>query len=100
MEAENCEAIPTSSGRLRQASRNFCKFWSRNSTEPPLRSCSQNEKPPALPRPGIEGGEKANATASGTCAASVLFKDATTPLASSSFLVRSPQGVSPTKKKP
>ena len=23
---------------------------------PPLRSCSQNEKPPCVPRPGIDGG--------------------------------------------
>ena len=30
--------------------------WSRNSTEPPLRSWSQNEKPPGVPRPGIAGG--------------------------------------------
>ena len=36
---------------------------------PPLRSCSQNEKPPCVPRPGIDGGMTANAVASGTCVA-------------------------------
>ncbi len=35
---------------------------------PPLRSCSQNEKPPEAPRPGIAGGMKANAAASGILA--------------------------------
>jgi hypothetical protein len=30
--------------------------------EPPLRSCSQNEKPPCVPRPGIDGGMNANAS--------------------------------------
>ena len=29
---------------------------------PPLRSCSHSVKPPWLPRPGIDGGMKANAT--------------------------------------
>ena len=33
---------------------------------PPLRSCSHSEKPPWLPRPGIDGGMIANAAASGT----------------------------------
>ena len=36
---------------------------------PPLRSCSHSEKPPWLPRPGIDGGMMANATASGIAVA-------------------------------
>ena len=32
---------------------------------PPLRSWSQNEKPPAVPMPGMAGGAKAKAIASG-----------------------------------
>ena len=41
---------------------------------PPLRSCSQNEKPPWLPRPGMDGGMIANADASGTRVRSSPFK--------------------------
>ena len=44
--------------RLRAASRNFWRFSFRNSIVPPLRSWSQSEKPPPVPRPWIAGGER------------------------------------------
>jgi hypothetical protein len=40
----------------------------RNSTVPPERSSSMNVTPPAVPTPGMDGGENAKAMASGICA--------------------------------
>jgi hypothetical protein len=48
-EAEKIVATPASSGRFRAASINVRTFLSRNSTDLPPRSCSQNETPPELP---------------------------------------------------
>jgi hypothetical protein len=89
-----------SSGRLRAASRNFWRFWLRKSTEPPLRSCTQSEKPPEVPRPGMAGGVNANAVASGTWARNLAFSVCTSSAAVPPFQVRSSQGSSETKKKP
>ena len=53
------------SGRLRAASRNALAFLARNSTSWPERSSSMNVAPPEVPTPGIAGGGKAKACASG-----------------------------------
>ena len=77
----------------------FAGSGDRNSTDPPLRSCSQNEKPPALPSPGIEGGMKAKAIASGLRRQSaVQARDDS--LAFEISDVRSSQGLRPMKKNP
>src|SRR6202022_4384773 len=65
----------------------------------PLRSWSQKEKPPALPRPGIAGGGNPKATASGTPMANAPFNFFKRPAACNSGFFRSPQSLSWTKKK-
>src|SRR5205807_174059 len=69
------------------------------STDPPLRSCSHMEKPPALPNPGMAGGLKAKAVASGTCAASARLMVRRIAGASSAAPSRSLQGLSCTNMK-
>jgi hypothetical protein len=57
--------ILVSSGRLRAASRNVFVFSARKENSRPDRSSSMKVTPPAVPTPGIAGGENAKATASG-----------------------------------
>ena len=75
------------SGRLRAASMKRAACSARNSGEPPLRSCSCRVKPAPVPRPGMAGGPKATATASGICWANALLSAATTPFACASAVV-------------
>ena len=65
---------------------------SRYSTDLPPRSCSQNEKPPELPSPGMAGGMNANANASGICVISRLFNWVTSDLACCAASRRSSHG--------
>ena len=87
-----------SSGRFRAASRNFWRLSLSSSTLPPLRSCSQNEKPPVLPMPGIAGGANAKAMASGTRARSDRLMVAWISAELRPAARRSPHGFSSTKK--
>ena len=77
---------------------NFRTFASRNSTDPPLRSCNQNEKPPEFPSPGIAGGMNANASASGISVINRPFSRFTIDLACCATERRSSQGLSAMKK--
>ena len=65
---------------------------------PPLRSCSQNENPPALPMPGMAGGANANAMDSGTCARSAPLSDARISAEDRPGALLSSQGSRDTKK--
>ena len=64
----------------------------------PARSSSTNVKPPAVPMPGIDGGENAIALPSGILRSSALMWARMAPNFSSG-LVRSDQGLKLTKKK-
>ena len=66
---------------------------------PPLRSWSQKENPPAVPIPGMAGGVKAKATASGTSVRIAWLTRRRIAGADRSALLRSSQGCSETKKK-
>ena len=65
MKVVNTEA---NSGRLRTAARNLLVCSARNGTSAPLRSSSMKLTPPEVPTPGMAGGEKEMACASGQLA--------------------------------
>ncbi len=54
------------SGRFRAAAMNVFKLFERNWTSLPARSSRTKVNPPEVPTPGIAGGEKPNATPSGS----------------------------------
>src|SRR5258708_24021651 len=54
----NVELIAPISGRFRAAAINLSRLFARNWTSRPARSSSTNVKPPAVPTPGMAGGEK------------------------------------------
>jgi len=76
------------SGRFLAAARNLFTFWARNSTDFPLRSWSIMFAPPAVPIPGMAGGWKANARASGIWE-KAMFSARTIPAADSFSVFRS-----------
>ena len=55
------------SGRLRAAAKNLVRLSARNWTSLPARSSRTNETPPAVPTPGIAGGEKLKTVPAGSC---------------------------------
>ena len=58
--------IWANSGRLRAAARNPSILFAKRSVSPPERSSRTKLMSPEVPAPGIAGGEKAKATASGS----------------------------------
>ena len=82
---------PASSGRLRAASMNVSRFVGKKRMSLPGRSSRMKVKPPAVPTPGMAGGGKENAFASGRLASS-RFRCAgwrrTCSLRASSFIPR------------
>ena len=60
--------IWASSGRLRAAAMKASTLFARRSVSPPERSSRTKLMSPEVPAPGIAGGEKAKATASGSSA--------------------------------
>ena len=84
------------SGRWRAAARNFVVFSARYSGSRPARSSSMKVTPPEVPMPGMTGGAKANAWASGT-PASRRFRFRMMTSAVSPFLSRWSQSSSVTK---
>ena len=78
------------SGRLRASVRNFAVCSARKAGSLPTRSCSTKVTPPEVPTPGMEGGAKPKATASGK-PASRWFSPRMITSAVSPFLSRSCQ---------
>ena len=87
------------SGRFRASARNFCVFSHRKAMSFPARSSSTMVTPPAVPIPGMAGGEKAKATPCGSFANS-RFRWAMMASYFSSGFFRSSQGLRVMKKKP
>ena len=89
---------PAISGRLAAAAMNLLTLLARKATSRPARSSSTKVKPPAVPTPGMDGGEKANARPSGILDSS-RFRRARIASKCSASLVRSDHGLKFTKKK-
>ncbi len=88
------------SGRFFTAAMNLARLPARYSGVPPLRSWSMKEKPDPVPRPGMGGGPKAKAVASGISRANSALRARMTSKTRCSFALRSSQGFMETKKKP
>src|SRR4029079_16145499 len=89
---------PASSGRLRASVRKVLRFDDRHSRYLPARSSSTNVNPPDVPMPGMAGGEKEKAIASGNDDRATLIR-CLMAWSCSSRDFRSSQGFSVTKKK-
>src|SRR3989442_3388035 len=62
----NVELIAPISGRFGAAAINLSRLFARNWTSRPARSSSTNVKPPAVPTPGMAGGEEVKKGSAGS----------------------------------